>query len=292
MVGQRIVVRRLLRGETGPSGGPAMTDVLGECLSWQGGECVVRTREGDSVAVPIADIVAGKPVPRKPSVRMRVTTAEAEAHTASLFPDVETAPLGTWTLRWQPAPTERLRKRANSCLAVTDPGVALEEALDAVAEYYTARDRTPLVQVEQGSELAAAIADAGWLTVPGGTADHLLTSAAMLRRELRGVEGAIDLTEDGAHAVATAAIDGRTVARGRGTLDGDWLGVHDVYVDPPHRRRGLAGELLAELLDWGAAQGARTVWLHVETDNAAALALYEGLGFTRHHTCAYLAPPA
>ena len=33
-VGQRVVVRRLLPGQTGPSGGPAMTDLLGVMESW------------------------------------------------------------------------------------------------------------------------------------------------------------------------------------------------------------------------------------------------------------------
>jgi hypothetical protein len=32
VVGQRVVVRRVVHGETGPSGGPALTDLLGTCL--------------------------------------------------------------------------------------------------------------------------------------------------------------------------------------------------------------------------------------------------------------------
>ena len=36
--------------------------------------------------------------------------------------------------------------------------------------------------------------------------------------------------------------------------------------------------MMAALLEWGAEQGASTVWLHVETDNEPALALYAGLG--------------
>ena len=36
-VGLRVVVRRRLPGETGPSGGPRMTDVLGVMESWSGG---------------------------------------------------------------------------------------------------------------------------------------------------------------------------------------------------------------------------------------------------------------
>ena len=57
---------------------------------------------------------------------------------------------------------------------------------------------------------------------------------------------------------------------------------------PAQRRRGLATGVLAELLDWGASQGARTALLHVETDNPGAIALYERHGFVTHHTNRYL----
>lgn len=69
VVGSRVVVRRLLRGRTGPTGGPAMTDVLGTCESWADGVCVVRRDDGSTVAVAIADIVSGKPVPPRPPRR-------------------------------------------------------------------------------------------------------------------------------------------------------------------------------------------------------------------------------
>jgi ribosomal protein S18 acetylase RimI-like enzyme len=81
------------------------------------------------------------------------------------------------------------------------------------------------------------------------------------------------------------------VADGQATLDGDWLGLHGLEVDPAHRRRGLARAVLAELLEWGAEQGATTAWLHVETDNIAARALYESMGFTAHHRMRYLTLP-
>ena len=62
-MGHRVVVRRVLRGETGPSGGPAMTDVLGTCESWQDGVVTVRREDGSAVEIEVADIVSGKPVP-------------------------------------------------------------------------------------------------------------------------------------------------------------------------------------------------------------------------------------
>ena len=81
-------------------------------------------------------------------------------------------------------------------------------------------------------------------------------------------------------------------ASGRAVVDGDWLGLHELHVAPDHRRQGLAMAVLHELLEWGAEQGATTAWLHVETDNAPAIALYESLGFVTHHTCRYLTAPS
>uniref|UniRef100_UPI0015FF944B GNAT family N-acetyltransferase n=1 Tax=Nocardioides stalactiti TaxID=2755356 RepID=UPI0015FF944B len=61
---------------------------------------------------------------------------------------------------------------------------------------------------------------------------------------------------------------------------------------PAHRRQGLATAVLAELVGWGAEQGAATVWLHVEVDNAPAQAWYDTLGIAPHHTCRYFTPSA
>ncbi|MFI2706822.1 GNAT family N-acetyltransferase, partial [Nocardioides sp. CER28] len=77
-------------------------------------------------------------------------------------------------------------------------------------------------------------------------------------------------------------------ARGEAGIDRDWLGIHNLSVEPAYRRRGLATAVLRELLEWGAERGASTVWLHVQTDNEPALALYDRLGFTTHHSCRYL----
>jgi hypothetical protein len=69
VVGHRVVVRRVLRGQTGPTGGPAMTDVLGVCESWSEGRVVVRREDGTTVEIAVADIVSGKPVPPRPPRR-------------------------------------------------------------------------------------------------------------------------------------------------------------------------------------------------------------------------------
>ncbi|MBR0654958.1 GNAT family N-acetyltransferase [Plastoroseomonas arctica] len=54
--------------------------------------------------------------------------------------------------------------------------------------------------------------------------------------------------------------------------------VGDLYVDPAHRRRGVARSLLAALARAGQAQGARHLWLTAAGDNHAAHALYRRIG--------------
>ncbi len=61
-VGMRVVVRRRLPG-SGPSGGPALTDVLGVLESWGSESLRVRGKDGTAVEIRRADVVAGKPVP-------------------------------------------------------------------------------------------------------------------------------------------------------------------------------------------------------------------------------------
>ncbi|KQY56291.1 GNAT family N-acetyltransferase [Nocardioides sp. Root140] len=303
VVGRRVVVRRVLRGETGPSGGPAMTDVLGVCTAWADGVCVVEPATGPAVVIQIADIVSGKPVPPRPSVRHRVSAREAESHATALWAHVERAALGEWELRCDPAPVGRLLKRANSCLAIGDPGTPYAEAESAVRAFYAARSRDPLVQVETGSEADEHFTRQGWQVVAGGDSHFQLASLAQLSRALRGVPDfstllagdalppmSAGLAHDGPRLDLSLRIGDQVVASAKVALSGEWLGIHAFGVEPAFRRRGLARRMLAELVEWGGEKGASTVWLHVETDNQPALALYGSLGFATHHTLRYLSP--
>jgi ribosomal protein S18 acetylase RimI-like enzyme len=262
-----------------------MTDVLGICESWGDGRAVIRREDGSVVDIATADIVSGKPVPPRPSVRQRVSAREAESHAAPHWPGVVREALGEWELRTEPEPKDRLRKRANSCLAMGDPGVPLPEAARAVRDFYDARDRQIMVQVEVGSEIDDWFDSAGWTVVPGGDSLFLLGSVSRASRLVPEATDAVTLRADGprAHAV----IPDQALAKA--SVDGDWLGVHDLFVEPELRRRGLARAVMATLLEWGAEQGATTVWLHVETDNDPAIALYESMGLSVHHGCRYLA---
>ena len=282
VVGQRIVVRHLL-----PDG--RATDVLGTCLSWSASELVVDRDGAGPVVIRLADVVTGKPVPPRASVRDRVSAREAEGHGLGTFPAMERVDLGEWVLRSLPAaPGERARKRANSALAMGDPGRPLTYATNDVLRFYEDRGQAPMVQVKAGSSYQRWFTTTlGWQPVPGGDAHFQVAPVSRaLRSAGRGVDGT-RLIESGPSCVVEYG-DGAGVARGEAFLDGDWLGLHTLVVDPAHRRQGLGTAIVADLLDWGASLGASTAWLHVEVANTAGLAAYERLGFVTHHTNRYL----
>lgn len=57
--------------------------------------------------------------------------------------------------------------------------------------------------------------------------------------------------------------------------------VNNVAVHPDWRCRGIGRRLLRHLVGFGRSQGCREMTLEVRPSNAAALALYDGAGFTR-----------
>lgn len=282
VIGQRVVIRRVLRAETGPSGGPAMTDVLGVCTTWGDGRTVVRTEGGADVEIAIADIVSGKPVPPRPSVRDRVPAVEAQQRGFALFADLATAPLGGWILRSSVTATAR---RANSVLAMVPAGV--DVPLARVVAHYRALGKRPIAAVLRGSDEERVFLDAGWVP-ESGDVDTLfqVASVAQTRRLLRGLPDH-DLTLDvaGDHAIARLGAD----ASGTAAYSRDWVGLRSIDVAPEHRRRGFGLAVVDALLGWGAERGASTAYLQVLGDNQPALALYERLGFRVHHAYRYLA---
>ncbi len=320
-VGLRVVVRRLLPGQRGPSGGPAMTDLLGVMEAWDQTTTSIRDEDGTLVVVERALIVSGKAVPPRPSVRLRVSAADAELRALDSWPAVESARLGGWVLR----ASGGFSARANSALLVGDPGLPWAEAVAAVRDWYAARGLPAWVQALAGSAERDRLGADGWVTARPGEADTgmLVAGLARARRHNRAL-----LPSGGDHTVAVAAeLDeswladdararthrtqaeavlggpeqvgfvsvtdsaGRLVAKGRAALSvraDVWVGITDVWVSPEDRRRGLGGIVLDALLGWGAERGATTAYLQSRLDNAGALALYERVGFVVHHAYGYL----
>jgi GNAT superfamily N-acetyltransferase len=286
-VGQRVVVRRLVRGETGPSGGPALTDVLGTCTSWGDGVCVVAP-DGDGsrapVTIPIGDIVAGKPVPPRPSTRLRVSAQEAQERALALWPDLQTQRLGDWLLRRSRTATAR---RANSVLAMCPSGVA--DGYERVVAHYESLGQRPIAAVLPDSAEDALFRGHGWVleSHDHDTVFQLAGVAAVSRRLAPAALAAAELHEEG--ALVTARIG--EAASGVAAVEGDWAGFRSIEVAPDRRREGLGLAVMAALVGWAAERGATTAYLQVLGDNVPALALYERLGFVEHHRYRYLAAP-
>lgn len=267
-----------------------MTDLLGTCLSWGDGECVVRPDDGGpDVTIRLAEIVSGKPVPPRPSVRQRVSPQEAQLRALALWPDLETRPLGHWLLR---SSAESTARRANSVLAMAPSGVA--DDYEQVVAFYEGLGQRPIAAVLPDSAEDDLFRSHGWV-LESHDADTVfeLTSVAQARRSLRGVPlSGVDLFLEGDdHLVRAEARtdDGRLLASGVAAYDEDWVGFRGIEVDPAERGRGFGLLIMAELLEWGAERGAATAYLQVLGDNTRALALYDGLGFVPHHRYRYLA---
>lgn len=305
MIGSRVVVRRLVPGETGPTGGPAFTDVLGICEAWDGlgtagapaGAALIRTEDGTLVPIPLELIVSGKPVPPRPSVRHRVGVREAESHAAVLWPGIDREALGEWELRAPREGTGRPRKRTSSALAVGDPGMPFEEAAARVQAFYAARDRAALVGVEADGDPERAFLAAGWRLLGEGETDFLLGGVSRARRALGRpaptAASSLEATDspEGRRLIARAQHEGVEIGRAEAGIDRDWCGLHGLWVEPEHRRTGVGRALIGALLEAAAEAGATVAWLHVETVNEAALRLYTDLGLKPHHRMRYLSAP-
>jgi len=298
-----------------------MTDLLGVMESWTPSSTVVRAENGTATEIALSDIVSGKPVPPRPSVRMRVSAEQACRLTNASWPAVHTRPLGDWLLR----ASGGFSARANSVMAVGDPGVPFGEAVDTTLEFYAEHGLPAWAQVVVGADTARQFTAAGWVTARPGEADSelQLVSVAQASRAVRGllpasppptsvgtrVTTAWRATDPRAAEYgdrATAVLEGpdqvgfvtvpgargAVVARGRVASEGDWAGITDVWVSPDHRRRRLGVVVMAEMLAWAAERGAGTAYLQVRADNAPALALYAALGFRTHHTYRYVAAPS
>jgi ribosomal protein S18 acetylase RimI-like enzyme len=314
-VGQRVVVRREIPGERGLSGGPAMTDVLGVLEAFTDETLVVRRDSGESVEIDRSRVVAAKPVPPRALARQRITPEALQVVCAAGWQAPVREHLGNWLLRAAGGFTGR----ANSVLAVGDPDMPLTGAVERVEDFYT-RVRLPaLAQVIVGSSVAADLHDLDWVAARPRQADTLVQVAAVARDRLlpHVRDGAADvrlselLAEDwlqcygrgsGSDPVAVrsvlesgervvfAQIGAPAIAVGRAVLTGDWLGLSAVEVAPGARRQGLGTAVVDAMLAWGAAHGARSVYLQVLADNDAALRLYAPYGFRTSHSYRYLRP--
>lgn len=155
LVGRRVALRHRLPEVAGR---PMLTDAVGELVEDGPTAVLVHTRRG-VVRIDRAAVVAVReippPMPRRPSW---AAVARLERICSDAWPAVLMRPLGQWRLRAAGGFTGR----ANSALAVGDPGLAIPAALDRVCGFAAEHGLPPLVQVAVGSPWHRAILANGW----------------------------------------------------------------------------------------------------------------------------------
>lgn len=222
-----------------------------------------------------------------------------ETLSARSWPALERQSLGGWVLRAAGGVTRRI----NSAWPRSASTLTVEQLLRATTAWYGERDLPPVIQlspVNEPPDLAGHLD--GW-TVGGET---LVLEGALRGAAHDHVDVSPVVTDDwwsvatvtaprhfaGAHedagravlqaiskqcGYATARVDGVPVAVGRAVVDDEAVGIFSMGTLPDHGGAGHGRRVLESLQAWAAAAGATTVWLAVESDNAAALRLYDGL---------------
>jgi ribosomal protein S18 acetylase RimI-like enzyme len=306
-VGRRVAVRIRLAD---PEPGRRFTDVTGELIELGPVRWRVLRASGEVVTIDAAAVVAARPIPPKPTPFSEILALERLL--ALTWPAIETAPLGGWTLRY----SQGFSRRANSVLALTAPEPrrslrgddspsGTDAAIAAVADWYGARGARPLVSLAGAvtKRLDDELAARGWaaegetavMTRPieasADTGEVRITDAPgpeFLEQIGRGVpEVAARVFGSGAdRGYAEVWRDGALAARGRGAIAGDTVAITAIG------RQGLGTAVLHALEAWGAANGAARAALQVETDNAAAIAMYASLGYAERYRYWYRGPVA
>jgi N-acetylglutamate synthase len=307
-VGRRVSVRRRVD--------EAATDAVGHLLDLTDTDLQVLRKDGEVVVIPAAAVLASKVVPRRPVRRgwevPAVSTARMQAICSAGWPARETEQLDEWLLRAHAGITGR----ANSAMAIGDPGRPLPTALDAVAQWYVDRGLAPLLQLPLADPVNLAMADLGWdrqhVTIvqvaPVGALLHSLPKRDDLTASVTPAPtpewltlmhdlNADDpdshveiLTGPAVVGFATLRRADEPVGIGRVSVEGDWAGITSVDVAPAARRQGVASAVMRTLVSWAGDRGALATYLQVRAANDAALRLYAALGYVTHHPYVYRAP--
>lgn len=82
--------------------------------------------------------------------------------------------------------------------------------------------------------------------------------------------------------------DKKIVGIGMAVLEQGNLGIFDMLINPDYRRQGIAGSLIAKMVEWGKENSVHSTYLCVQGDNRPAIALYKKVGLKECFRYRYL----
>lgn len=284
------------------------------------GATTIVKKDMTQVTFDPTQVISWRVVPEQPerkpaSLRIR----EIERASSATWPAVEVVKIGGWELR----ASDGFTHRANSVLPIGappfgEPSGDLAAALKEVVDFYRSRGLVPLFQVPLSAYAAldAALAIERWQStlavsvqicdlskLANATKHEVVINAtpddewlALYQRPL-GRDGLTVLTGGGAFFATIRQIDDESGQRvvaaiGRAAVFEGWCGISALRTAEKFQRKGLAQSIIRALARNAEHLGADSVFLQVSADNTPALALYQRLGFTEHHTYIYRSMPS
>jgi len=223
-----------------------------------------------------------------------------------------------WDRSWVRRASDGLTQRANSVQSL-DPADDddVTARIEAARRWYAARGLPAIFRVNPltGPALAAELDRQGWSSVshsklvamelgdmeddPRGEALPVEDSAFLAaQRRLKGYDDAslgrfraiLSVLQVPARGIVMRAPDGRIVSSALMAVADGIVITGNVVTDPVERRKGYAAAMMRTGLVWARSAGATIAALNVEADNAAALALYGGLGYRPQYDYVYRYP--
>ena len=232
---------------------------------------------------------------------------ELEKLSDTTWPATEIIEFGKWRLRI----SDGFTMRANSVLPtgagpIGEPPLALADAIEYVIKIYRDKGLTPTFTLPLPiyQELDEYLESQGWQIKVG--AQFLIKDIDSIATEMfsqndfeildHPSEQWLGLQSD--HRLENLMQrypakyglikSGESVkAVGRIATLGTWAMATRLFVDPSHRGKGLAQQIMLRLIAAAKEDGATKIGLQVDLENAAALALYDSMGFRLHHKYVY-----
>lgn len=282
---QRVSLRR--RRDSG-----ALSDVVGHLIAANEEWMVVLPEDRPEIWVPRSEVESVRKVPER--VVLPASDADAlERAFDRTWPGLRRARLGGWILRAGRGATGR----ANSALAVGEPGMTFFDAIAAVESWYGAPAKLQAVVGGRQSKEATAAGFAPQKPTIVMVRDVASSTSVGYHSSPEPDDTWIGIARMGEASLAelTAAPAsylriGQT-AIGRVAVADRWAVLSCIEVPAAARGRGHGRAMLNAMLVEAARLGARHVGLQVEENNAVALGLYASEGFTEHHRYAYFTRP-